>query len=335
MTTPMPAAVSPQGSAEAADLPAWLQLRVNRHRRPLWLVSALALLLSVLGLVLSWANPAIRAPLRPGLDFTGGTQLQIIRDCGTSCAGLTVPSLQGQLTQVQLAAEPGESAPSLSSGSIQLLDQAQTVVLRLPSLSPDQTQQVIVALQPLLGRISPGGVSIDTIGPTLGAQVLKSSLVSLLVSFVGISLYISLRYDRVYAALALLCLGHDVLITCGVFAWLGLLQGLEVNSLFAVALLTIAGYSVNDTVVIFDRIREKRLQLTGLPLAEQADAAVLATLTRSLYTSLTTLLPLLAILLFGGATLTVLALALTIGIVIGSWSSIAIAPTLLPLFYKR
>ncbi|MFM9100159.1 MAG: protein translocase subunit SecF, partial [Cyanobium sp.] len=198
-----------------------------------------------------------------------------------------------------------------------------------------QGQALVEQLQPVVGDIEPGGLSIETIGPTLGSQLLRSSLISLLVSFAGIALYISFRYDRVYAALALLCLGHDVLITCGVFAWLGLLAGVEVNSLFAVALLTIAGYSVNDTVVIFDRIREKRASLQGQSLADQADAAVQATLTRSLYTSLTTLLPLVALILFGGSTLFWFAVALSIGIVVGAWSSISVAPTLLPLLSRR
>ena len=123
--------------------------------------------------------------------------------------------------------------------------------------------------------------------------------------------------------------------TDGLFAWLGLFLGLEVNSLFAVALLTIAGYSVNDTVVVFDRIREKRSQLKDLPLADQADAAVSATLTRSLYTSFTTLLPLLALILFGGSTLVWFAVALSVGILVGAWSSIAVAPTLLPVLSRR
>jgi preprotein translocase subunit SecF len=205
----------------------------------------------------------------------------------------------------------------------------------VPTLSPAQGQALVEQLQPVVGDIEPGGLSIETIGPTLGSQLLRSSLISLLVSFAGIALYISFRYDRVYAALALLCLAHDVLITCGVFAWLGLLAGVEVNSLFAVALLTIAGYSVNDTVVIFDRIREKRASLQGQSLAEQADAAVQATLTRSLYTSLTTLLPLVALILFGGSTLFWFAVALSIGIVVGAWSSISVAPTLLPLLSRR
>ncbi len=310
-------------------------LRVNRHRRQLWLASGLAMLLSLIGMALCWLNPSIGAPLRPGLDFTGGTQIQLERRCGDRCDQPTVAALQSRLGQLRLEPSGGQAAPNLAGTSVQLLDGGRSLLLRLPSLSPAQVDQVNTAVTPLLGELVDGGLSIDTIGPSLGAQLLRSSLVSLLVSFLGIALYISFRYDRVFAVLALLCLAHDVLITCGLFAWLGLGIGLEVNSLFAVALLTIAGYSVNDTVVIFDRIREKRSQLQDRPLADQADAAVSATLTRSIYTSLTTLLPLVALILFGGSTLVWFAVALSVGIVVGAWSSIAIAPTLLPVLARR
>ncbi len=309
--------------------------RVNRHRRQLWLVSGLAVLLSLLGLVLSWLNPAIGAPLRPGLDFTGGTQIQLERSCAGDCGTLTVAALQERIGALKLQPSDGQPAPSLAGRSVQLLDGGRSVLLRLPTLSPDQVDQLNNAINPVLGGVVNGGVSVDTIGPSLGAQLLQASLVSLLVSFVGIALYITFRYDRIFAFLALFCLAHDVLITCGLFAWLGLTIGFEVNSLFAVALLTIAGYSVNDTVVIFDRIREKRAQLQDLTLADQADAAVSATLTRSLYTSFTTLLPLIALILFGGSTLVWFAVALSVGIVVGAWSSIAVAPTLLPVLSRR
>jgi preprotein translocase subunit SecF len=246
-----------------------------------------------------------------------------------------VSALQRRLAGLELPAVAGEQPPRLGSSSVQLLDDGRQVVLRLPTLAADQSQAVIEALQNDLGALEPGGLGIETIGPTLGTQLLRASLVSLLVSFLGISAYITLRYDRLYAVLALVCLAHDVLITCGVFAWLGLLAGVEVNSLFAVALLTVAGYSVNDTVVIFDRIREKRAQLQDIGLADQADAAVAATLTRSLYTSFTTLLPLLGLILFGGSTLFWFAVALSIGVLVGAWSSIAVAPTLLPVLARR
>ena len=128
---------------------------------------------------------------------------------------------------------------------------------------------------------------------------------------------------------------HDILIVCGAFSWLGYFFNVEVDSLFAVSLLTIAGYSVNNTVVVFDRIREKSLIENQLSFKYQIDKAVGATLTRTLYTSLTTLLPLVCILIWGGSTLYWFAFALIIGVVTGSWSSIALAPSLLSITSKN
>ncbi len=311
------------------------RFRINRHRRLAWWGSGLACLLSLIGLALCWLNPAIGAPLRPGLDFTGGTQIQLERACGTNCNGLTAPQVQQPLARLQLPAEPGDAAPNLASAAVQVLDQGRSLVLRLPALNPEQAAAVVNSVTAVAGPLNAAGTSVDTIGPTLGDQLLKGSLISLLVSFVAIAGYITFRYDRVFAGLALLCLAHDVLITCGVFAWLGLVAGIEVDSLFAVSLITVAGYSVTDTVVVFDRIREQKTLLSGLPISEQVDVAVDATLTRSLYTSLTTLLPLVALIFFGGSTLFWFAVALTIGIAVGSWSSIGVAPTLLPVFSRR
>jgi preprotein translocase subunit SecF len=310
------------------------RFRINRHRRLAWWGSALACALSLLGLALCWMNPAIGSPLKPGLDFTGGTQIQLQRDCGSACQGLTVNDLQRQLERVSLPAEPGQQIPNLATSAVQVLDGGRSVVLRVPALSPAQGQALMAGLQPVLGPLSSNGTSIDTIGPTLGSRLLRGSLLSLLVSFAAIAAYISFRYSGIFALLALLCLAHDVLITCGLFAWLGLLRGVEVDSLFAVALITVAGYSVTDTVVVYDRIREQKSALADLPLTEQVDVAVDATLTRSLYTSLTTLLPLIGLIFFGGSSLFWFAIALALGIAVGSWSSIGLAPTLLPLLSR-
>jgi preprotein translocase subunit SecF len=288
-----------------------------------------------MGLLLCWLNPAIGAPLRPGLDFTGGTQIQLERRCAESCSAITAPELSRTLSQLTLPEEAGASSPNLSSAAVQVLDQGRSLMLRLPDLNPEQASAVVTAVEKQVGPLNPAATSVNTIGPTLGDQLLKGSFVSLLVSFAAIAVYIRFRYDRLFAALALLCLAHDVLITCGVFAWLGLLSGIEVDSLFAVSLITVAGYSVTDTVVVFDRIREQKTALRDLPISEQVDVAVDATLTRSLYTSLTTLLPLVALIFFGGSSLFWFAVALTVGIGVGSWSSIGIAPTLLALLARR
>ena len=309
-----------------------LRWSLSSMRRRVWLISAAVVVVSLIGLLLSWLDPAIRAPLRPGLDFTGGTQIQLERNCDPACADLKAIAVSDVIRDLALPQEGSTPLPQLNAPRVQLLDAGQSLLLRLPTLSAAQGQAVIQAVEPVAGPFKDGGQSVDTIGPSLGRQLLQSSLVSLLVAFAGIAVYISFRYDRRYALLALVALAHDVVIVCGIFAWLGLFFQLEVDSLFAVALLTIAGYSVNDTVVVFDRIRERTQQGSDLPLSLQVDQAVSATLTRTLYTSGTTLMPLLALVFFGGATLYWFAITLAIGVVVGSWSSIALAPSLLTLW---
>ena len=309
-----------------------LRWSLSSMRQRVWLISAAVVVVSLIGLVSSWLDPVIGAPLRPGLDFTGGTQIQLERNCDPACAHLKAIAVSDVIRELALPKEGNAPLPQLNAPRVQLLDAGQSLLLRLPTLSAAQGQAVIQAVEPVAGPFKDGGQSVDTIGPSLGRQLLQSSLVSLLVAFAGIAVYISFRYDRRYAFLALVALAHDVVIVCGIFAWLGLFFQLEVDSLFAVALLTIAGYSVNDTVVVFDRIRERTQQGSDLSLSLQVDQAVSATLTRTLYTSGTTLMPLLALVFFGGSTLYWFAIALALGVVVGSWSSIALAPSLLTLW---
>lgn len=312
------------------------RFRISQHRRIAWWGSGLACALSVVGLVVSWLNPAIGSPLRPGLDFTGGTQIQLERQCSAqACSPMTASQVEARLASLTLPDGTREKGPNLSGARVQILDGGESLLLRLPALSAEQSQVVIRSIDDLAGPLKASGGSVNTIGPTLGAQLLQGSVVSLLVSFAAIAIYISFRYDKVFAFLALLTLAHDVVITCGLFAWLGLFFGIEVDSLFAVSLITVAGYSVTDTVIVFDRIREQKKNLGHLPLADQVDVAVDATLTRSIYTSLTTLLPLLGLIFFGGASLFWFAVALAVGIAVGSWSSIGVAPTLLPVLSRR
>ncbi len=308
-----------------------LKFHLCRQRRRVWLISSALVLLSALGIISSWLNPSIGSPLRPGLDFTGGTQISLERTCDSDCSSLNSLSISKALSNLSLPDEKDALAPDLSQVRVQLLDGSKTLVLRLPFLSASQGQVVIDAVEPFTGPLESGGLAVDTIGPSLGGQLLRSSLISLIVALTGIAIYITIRYDRFYALLTLVALAHDLIIICGIFAWLGLFISLEVDSLFAVALLTIAGYSVNDTVVVFDRIRELGIQRPSTPFAEQIDRAVSATFTRTVYTSSTTLLPLIALIFFGGVTLYWFAIALALGVVVGSWSSIALAPTLLSL----
>jgi preprotein translocase subunit SecF len=214
-------------------------------------------------------------------------------------------------------------------------EEGQTLSVRTKNLDVDERSELQASLDEAFGPFDEDSIQIDSVGPVIGQQLLSSGLLALLVAFAGIVIYLSLRFKLDYAILAILALAHDVLITMGVFAILGLAFGVEVDSLFIVALLTIVGFSVNDTVVIYDRIRENLKLSPHTHINDVIDGAVNQTLTRSINTSLTTVLPLIAIVVFGGETLKFFALALIIGFLSGAYSSIFIASTLLALWRER
>tara|TARA_Y100001968_G_scaffold68593_1_gene59668 strand:- start:494 stop:1459 length:966 start_codon:yes stop_codon:yes gene_type:complete len=310
-----------------------LNVQLYKNRKVVWLVSFSLSLISIIGMLICFKNPTIKAPLNLGLDYTGGTQITLDRSCIDQCNELNTIDISNKINSLRNSDNrfTSKSSPNLTRSQIQLLDNSKLISIRLPFLTASQAETVVEEVKKSFGPFINENTSVDIIGPSLGKQLLKSSLISLFFAFLGIALYINFRYDRRYSFLALLALFHDVLIVCGVFAWLGYFYNVEVDSLFAVSLLTIAGYSVNNTVVVFDRIREKSSINNQLSFKYQIDNAVGATLTRTLYTSFTTLLPLICILIFGGSSLYWFAFALVIGVIAGSWSSIALAPSLLSI----
>lgn len=303
-----------------------MKLQVIKQRRLWWTISSLIILGGIFSMVISWQQ--IGSPLRPSLDFVGGTRLQVELDCSkpNNCD-----------RAINLAAvRDVMAAQGLANSSIQLLGQEQRALsIRTSPLSPDQRVKLIAALSQKVGAFDPTKSQIDTVGPVIGQQLFTSGLLALIVSFVGITIYLSFRFQLDYALFAILALLHDVLITVGTFAFLGLTIGTEIDSLFIVALLTIVGFSVNDTVVIYDRIRETIALNPDRSIDDIVDTAVNQTLSRSLNTTLTVLFTLFAILIFGGDTLKNFALALIIGFTMGAYSSIFIASTLLALWRER
>ena len=314
-----------------------LNVQLYKNRKVVWLVSFSLSLISIMGMLLCYRSSTINAPLNLGLDYTGGTQITLERQCNNICIELNTSDISNKIIALKNSDKNFNlnTSPNLSRSQIQLLDNSKLISIRLPFLSAEQSESVVTEVKKSFGPFINENTSVEIIGPSLGKQLLKSSLISLLFAFLGIALYINFRYDRRYSFLALFALLHDVLIVCGVFSWLGYIYNVEVDSLFAVSLLTIAGYSVNNTVVVFDRIREKCLIDKQLSFKYQIDNAVGATLTRTLYTSFTTLLPLICILIWGGSSLYWFAVALVIGVIAGSWSSIALAPSLLSITSKN
>ena len=303
-----------------------MKLNIIQQRGLWWAISGAAILASLVAMAISWQQ--FGAPLKPGLDFAGGTRLQLTRACvvSNSCTDKV------DLAEVrQVLGQQG-----LDSSSLQILgDDQQVLSIRTRDLSVDERTALQTALDETVGPFDANSTQIDTVGPVIGQQLLVSGLLALLVSFAGIVIYLSLRFKLDYAMFAILALAHDVIITAGVFAVLGLVLGVEVDSLFIVSLLTIVGFSVNDTVVIYDRVRENLKLNPGSHINDIVDSAVNQTLARYINTSLTTVLPLVAIVVFGGQTLKYFALALIVGFLAGAYSSIFIASSLLALWRER
>ncbi len=303
-----------------------MKLNIIQQRGLWWGISSGFVLASLVAMAISWQQ--FGAPLKPGLDFAGGTRLQLTHACVVTdncTAGLDVAEVRSVLSQ-----------QGLDSSSIQILgDEQQGLSIRTRNLDVEERTTLQTALEDAIGPFDPNSTQIDSVGPVIGRQLLVSGLLALLVSFAGIVAYLSLRFKIDYALLAILALAHDVIITAGVFALLGLVLGVEVDSLFIVSLLTVVGFSVNDTVVIYDRVRENLRLNPGMHINDVVDSAVNQTLSRSINTSLTTVLPLVAIVLFGGPTLKYFALALIVGFIAGSYSSIFVASSLFALWRDR
>lgn len=176
----------------------------------------------------------------------------------------------------------------------------------------------------------------DTVGPVVGKELKTRSVQALILVLLAIMAYIAFAFRKVswpvkswkYGAAAVLALFHDVIITIGVYVWVASFTGWEVDTVFIAALLTILGYSVNDTIVVFDRIRENLPRMSG-QFDDVVNASVNQTLGRSINTSMTTILVMLAIFIFGGSTLRPFTFALVIGIGLGTYSSIFIASPIL------
>ncbi len=295
-----------------------MKFSVMKRRNLWWSISAITILSSIVAMGISFTQ--FNAPLLPSIDFVGGTKLQLTLDCGASnnCdSPIKTGAVQEIITEL-----------GLGNSKIQVIDNY-TLSVRTLNLDVEQRTQLQGALNEKVGQFDPETIQIDSVGPTIGEELFTSGLLALIVSFFGIIVYLSFRFQFDYAIFAILALFHDVFITAGVFSVLGLVGGVEVDSLFLVALLTIIGFSVNDTVVIYDRIRENTTQQPDNPIQTIVDDGVNQSLTRSINTTLTTLLPLIGIFLFGGQTLKYFALALIIGFILGAYSSLFLASTLL------
>lgn len=261
--------------------------------------------------------------LKPGIDFRGGSILQV---------GFNVQPQSQEVSQY-LAEQGFEGILVQPLGD-------KSLVLRSGELSREEYLGLIEKLSTKYEGVVEEQYS--SIGPVIGRELRSKAFMQLVLVSLGIILYIAYAFRKVtrpvsswrFGAAAIVALLHDLLIVIGVFAVLGHFWGVEIDSLFITALLTVLGFSVHDTIVVFDRIRENMRVRAGQSLAEIIDNSINQTLVRSINTSVTVLFVLTALLLFGGESIRYFVLALLVGIVAGTYSSIFIASPILLVWHN-
>ncbi len=292
-------------------------------KKKIWSFSLFLITFSLIGIITSTFYPTIKKPINLGMDYVGGNEIRLERICKIDCSTITSDKLLSDLRAIN------KENNFVNNIKFQIQNNNRLISIRTPFLNIDNSEKLINDINKIAGPINFDSKISRSIGPKLGRDLLINGGISLLVSLVSISLYISIRFDKKFSLLPLSALFHDLLIVFGIFSWLGIIFSTEINSLFAVALLTIAGYSVNDTVVIFDRIRENKKTYDKLKFNQVIEISVNESLRRTLFTSFTTIIPLLTLIIFGSFSLYWFSIALVLGIIIGSYSSILLAPSLL------
>lgn len=292
--------------------------RIIQHRR-VWYMLSLALIgASVVFLLLGG--------LRLGTDFTGGSQVQL------KFALEERPSpqiLQDVVTTF------GYGTPS-----VQIVDQDSALV-RVRELSTEEHKTFLTKIQEKYPSAHED--SYSSVGPLIGRELRQKAMTATIMVLIGIILYITWAFRKstrrlsswAFGTNAIVALVHDIIITVGFFAMLGYFAKVEVDVLFVTALLTTLGFSVHDTIVVFDRLREGMRQHPTENMETLLNNSVNTTLVRSINTSLTTLLVLTALYLFGGSSIRIFVLTLIVGITIGTYSSIFLASPLLLMWEKR
>ena len=292
-------------------------MKVNLHIiRNIKYYLSVSIVLVVLSIVVFFAKG-----LNYGIDFTGGNLFQL----KYNDKKITLTEINENLDKLS------EKLPQVNSNSRKVqISEDGTVILRVPELKEEDKKEVLNSLQEL------GAFNLDKedkVGASIGDDLKKSAIYSLGIGAILIVLYITLRFEFSFAIGGILSLLHDIIIAVGFIA----LMGYEVDTPFIAAILTILGYSINDTIVIYDRIREnlKRRHTKNWTLENCMDESVNQTAIRSLNTSITTLFSVIALLIFGGASLKTFIMTLLIGILAGTYSSIFIATPIVYLLNKR
>ena len=303
-----------------------------------WIWFCFSLLLIIPGLIAMGYNIITspnHSPVKIGIDFTGGTitQYSVNKDISND----EVAKIRNQLIQSGIETPVIQILKTNNAiSNAENIKPATIISIKTAFKSNDvQAEQKISSV--IKENYPSAELSqVSSIGPSLGKELFINSLYALVLAFLGIVVYLSFRFKIDYAVIALISLAHDALFVLGVFAILGIFFEVHIDALFITAVLTVIGFSNHDTIVVFDRIRENsRFLAKKASFPDIVNASVNQTLARSINTSLTTLITLGALYLFGGDTTKDFVLAMIVGIAIGTYSSIFFASTLLDWWRER
>lgn len=300
--------------------------------RYFWLsVTAIVMTLCCAAIIYLMMIQPNHAPLKLGIDFTGGTILQYDIKDKISTQDLT--KVRKSIEALGIKNPVIQNTAANQGGTVNNLLSIRTTFLG-DKQDKDKANKISEVLTKDFGKAEL--VQVTSIGPTLGSELLRNTMMALILAFILIVVYISFRFQPEYGWIALIALFHDALIVMGVFAVKGILFDTTVDSLFITAILTVIGYSINDTIVVFDRIRENmRFLAKKYSSNEIINASINQTIARSINTSATTLFTLLALYFFGGSTIKEFVLAIIIGVVAGTYSSIFVAGVILAVVKEK
>ena len=278
-------------------------IRFNRFYNHFNILSSVLIIFSLILLIFKGLNF--------GIDFKGGTLIEL----RSSDTNINVSSLRDNLKQM-----------NLGDVSVKKFGNDQDYLIKFENNSnkKNTVEQIKLNLDKSFGNKFDFR-RVENVGPKVSAELLRSGIIAISISLAVMLIYIWIRFEWQFSLGAILALFHDVIITLGLFS----LLNLEINLSIVAAVLTIVGYSMNDTVVIFDRVRENLRKYSDIKIFELTNISINETLSRTLITSITTLLALLSILFFGGEILKGFSLAMIFGVVFGTYSSIYIANTIL------
>jgi preprotein translocase subunit SecF len=270
-------------------------------KRKIWFtISLVVLALGIVSMLFRWVNQG--SPLNLGIDFTGGTIINIEF------------SKEVNETKIRTALKEIDLEKSI----IQLSGNRQAIIRTAP-LDDIKQKKILEVFKSKVASYDSNKLEINKVGPVIGKELTTKAVMALLIAFVCMIIYISFRFELKFGIAAILALVHDVFVVLGIFSifwW-------EVDSAFVAAILTVVGYSINDTIVIFDRIRENlKKKKKGENIETLVNTSILETMTRSINTVLTVVFVLVALLIFGGATIRYFTLAMLIGVICGAYSSI-------------